>query len=430
MKKEVVMRQLNKDDRSYPGQITQSNPMKKKRSVVQVALQTICSCLMYCCWAMVAACGNKKSTNDLDILVLIDTNEVRKGIAEQRSVACGATMRSDSPPSEWWKSNVNLLTKKLNCMPIPIAAIAAGSQIAGSIANPILQGIQNRKSRKFQKEMYERQRTDALSDWTMQNEYNHPSSQMARLREAGLNPNLVYGHGADATSSSNVRSSSPDAPHTTAPQIDTGQITAGLMAFHDIEVKKAQVDNLRVQNTVSQQEALLKAAQVLQTTAQTEKTSTDTAQGKFDLSLAQELKSTSVEAAKANLNKTLADTQMTLDENERRAAMQAPTLQKAAEEVLNLRLSRSRTSAEIAHIKQQIVNLQKDERLKELDIQLKRLGIQPSDNIVMRMLGRILGDGSPTVNKIREGYKDTFSKPGVSDLPWPLNPILPKNRKK
>lgn len=32
----------------------------------------------------------------------------------------------------------------------------------------------------------------------MQNAYNDPSAQMERLKNAGLNPNLVYGNGADA----------------------------------------------------------------------------------------------------------------------------------------------------------------------------------------------------------------------------------------
>ena len=35
-----------------------------------------------------------------------------------------------------------------------------------------------------------------LQLWNMQNEYNAPKQQMARLKEAGLNPNLVYGNGS------------------------------------------------------------------------------------------------------------------------------------------------------------------------------------------------------------------------------------------
>lgn len=94
------------------------------------------------------------------------------------------------------------IPKKIIRMPIPldpamVAAIAnSGANIGQNVASGILQGAQNRATRKFAREQYDRQRQDNLADWTMQNEYNSPTSQMARLREAGLNPNLVYGNGA------------------------------------------------------------------------------------------------------------------------------------------------------------------------------------------------------------------------------------------
>lgn len=42
--------------------------------------------------------------------------------------------------------------------------------------------------------------------WNMQNEYNTPANQMKRYREAGLNPNLIYGNG---TSSAGNAGSAP-----------------------------------------------------------------------------------------------------------------------------------------------------------------------------------------------------------------------------
>ena len=73
-------------------------------------------------------------------------------------------------------------------MPLPAIVtagiISAGTQLAAQGGNAIAQGAANRKSRKFTREMYDRQRSDALSDWAMMNDYNHPSAQMARLRQA------------------------------------------------------------------------------------------------------------------------------------------------------------------------------------------------------------------------------------------------------
>lgn len=53
-----------------------------------------------------------------------------------------------------------------------------------------------------------------LNFWNMQNEYNTPANQMARLEDAGLNPNLMYGQGNTGNASSAPSSSSPhfDAP--------------------------------------------------------------------------------------------------------------------------------------------------------------------------------------------------------------------------
>ena len=41
----------------------------------------------------------------------------------------------------------------------------------------------------------------SLNMWNLQNEYNSPTQQMARIRAAGLNPNLVYGNGVTGNSS-------------------------------------------------------------------------------------------------------------------------------------------------------------------------------------------------------------------------------------
>lgn len=50
--------------------------------------------------------------------------------------------------------------------------------------------------------------------WNMQNQYNHPTAQMERLRQAGLNPNLIYGSSvAGATGSAGSIAPSKAAPY-------------------------------------------------------------------------------------------------------------------------------------------------------------------------------------------------------------------------
>ena len=56
----------------------------------------------------------------------------------------------------------------------------------GGIASNI---ISNKGAKKREKGA----RQHNIEMWNKQNQYNHPLQQMARLQEAGLNPNLIYG---------------------------------------------------------------------------------------------------------------------------------------------------------------------------------------------------------------------------------------------
>lgn len=273
--------------------------------------------------------------------------------------------------------------------------IGAGAAIVG--ANLLSQGLNigaqakmNRKTREWNEKMYWLQRQHSLQDWTMQNEYNSPQAQMQRFTEAGLNKNLIYGQTNEAPS---VRSTDTKAWNPRAPELDLGgAVSTGLLSYYDTQVKQAQVDNLKVQNTVLQQDAYLKAAQVIGQLAGTRKTEADTAMSQFDLGLKNELKEYSVEAARLANDRTKSDITMTLDENERRAAMLQPTLLKSAEEILNMRLQRAKTSEEIDEIKQRIENLKKDARLKELDIEWRASGLVPSDPLWQRLIQRAIGE--------------------------------------
>ena len=53
--------------------------------------------------------------------------------------------------------------------------------------------------------------------WNMQNAYNDPSAQMARLKEAGLNPNLIYGQSSgSAAGNAGAIAASKAAPYNIA----------------------------------------------------------------------------------------------------------------------------------------------------------------------------------------------------------------------
>lgn len=135
---------------------------------------------------------------------------------------------------------------------IPAGAITA----ATSIANLISQGAMNRKTRKWNEAMYGKQREDALADWARTNEYNSPLQQMARLKEAGLSPHLIYGGGANSISQP-VRSTDTKSWSPNAPQIDGGQIVSQYFGVQQqqnaLKIQEQQIAGLKLDNSYKEQ---------------------------------------------------------------------------------------------------------------------------------------------------------------------------------
>lgn len=261
--------------------------------------------------------------------------------------------------------------------------IAAGTTLASSATNAFSQGSVNKKTRQWNEKMYNLQNQRDIDYWNMQNEYNSPEKQMERFTKAGLNPNLIYGNGTSTTAGSIDTSSAP-AWNPRAPEIDLAPAARdGLAAYFDVQTKQANVDNLKAQNTVLIQDAALKAA----TTAQT---ATSTAKTQFDLNLASELKQTSLEAAKEALRTQQIGNTFQLSENERRNALNKASLQQAAESILLSRQQQATSVAQRQQIDAAIKDLNSSNELKQLDINLKRQGINPQDPMWIRILGQAM----------------------------------------
>jgi hypothetical protein len=286
--------------------------------------------------------------------------------------------------------------------PITIAAIAGGAQLASQGINAMSHGAMNKKTRQWNEKMYAMQRQHSLQDWTMQNEYNSPDAQMKRLKSAGLNPNMVYDKGV-TTLAANVRPSDAPSWSPQAPQLNLGgAVNQGLSAYYDLQMKQAQIDNLKTQNTAIANEAILKAAQ-------TENITQGTKMSKFDLGLKSELRQVSLEAATENLRKLSTDIDISLRQDERAAASTAMNLTQAVENILSVREQRAKTIVEKEHIREQIQNLRKDGELKQLDINLKRMGVQPGDNILLRAAGQAI---QKYANPVKEWYKQNYTPSG------------------
>jgi hypothetical protein len=288
--------------------------------------------------------------------------------------------------------------------PVTAGLITAGIAAAGQGGQAYAQGRMNKKTREWNEKMYNLQRQHSLADWTMQNEYNSPARQMERLKMAGLNPNMVYGKGTIDNQTGVVRSTDVKGWNPETPNYNVGGIAQqGLSAYYDVQLKQAQIDNLKAQNTSITNDAILKAAQTASTIQGTEVS-------KFDLGLKSELRQTSLQAAQESLRKLTTDIDLSMSANDRAAALNASNLKEAVERILSSREQRAKTQVEKEQIRQQIDNLKKDSQLKQLDINLKQMGVQPGDNIIFRAAGQYLKSNG--LNDIKSWYNKNYTPSG------------------
>lgn len=123
------------------------------------------------------------------------------------------------------------------------SVIGAGMQSGGGLLSTLLT---NRSQRKLAEYSYAKD----YEMWQKANEYNAPSSQMKRLKEAGLNPNMIYGSG-HATGNTTQQIPKYQMPRLNVPDVKT-PVLEMLETYQNLQIKKAQTELVR-QNVISQQ---------------------------------------------------------------------------------------------------------------------------------------------------------------------------------
>ncbi|AXH77571.1 MAG: DNA pilot protein [Microviridae sp.] len=139
-------------------------------------------------------------------------------------------------------------------MPFPFAAvIPAVAGIAGSLITASQQNANSdatiAQNKELAKYAYDRDR----EAWERNNSYNSPYMQMQRLKEAGLNPNMIYGSGSSVGNTSGAQ------PKYNTPNIQVNRrsplqdIPEILSAYQDYQIRASQNDNLKAQEQLTQE---------------------------------------------------------------------------------------------------------------------------------------------------------------------------------
>ena len=232
-------------------------------------------------------------------------------------------------------------------MPLPTFLPSLIGALGGIASNVI--------SNKGAKKRENQARTYNTAQWERVNEYNHPISQMERLKNAGLNPNLIYG-------------SSPGSAVGNAGAIAPGKapdysINNPMTAFMDTSVKQAQTNNLDAQSNLNNVKALESIASADLTKTQ-----------------AQNLK---------NLIGGNLELQQSQIQQAKEQAFQEVLKSKAMSDVDKGIIAKYGAEAQTAISNRNIAKAKED--LAKLDSKLAQKGIRPNDSIWIRIFSQVLG---------------------------------------
>lgn len=262
---------------------------------------------------------------------------------------------------------------------MPIAAgtaalIAAGASAAGTGLQAYASGKLNKKTLAFNRETRDLQRSWALTDREWENFYNSPAQQVRRLREAGLNPHLMYSNGAAAPESAHAEISNAPDWNPKAPNV--GAILSDPVNAY-LETRSFQA-----------QQKLL-AAQTLKTLTEVDSKSFDLAQRQrladTQATIMQEIATGKQISNRLNANRDRREE----DENLRRSLMNVSNLNEAVQRIkksisdVQLQdIMRAKGVEDIKSMKQarikvaeEIDNLMKDGKIKDYEISLNKSGL-------------------------------------------------------
>lgn len=215
----------------------------------------------------------------------------------------------------------------------------------------------NRKTREWNEAMYQKQRQDALDDWNRQTLYNSPIEQMRRLKEAGLNPNLVYGSGQAQQPAQPVRGTDMKSWNPTPPQIDLGEAVRGALSAE--------------QSILNQQ---LVKAQIVKTIA--------------DAGLKQKSIDYFDENFKINKEYKEAQTTFIIDDNQRKDLKNTQDIAESASRILKHTADTANTEQLTKNAKVAYQNLVTDGKMKELQLIWKTMGLDNDAEFLEVLLAR------------------------------------------
>lgn len=174
-----------------------------------------------------------------------------------------------------------------------MAVLEAVGSVVGSGINAAASIYNTQQMNKANRELAEYGYQKDTEMWNKNNLYNSPEAQMSRLKQAGLNPNLVYGNGAVGNTSGQLPKY--NAPEMKAPEVEFG-IAEAIQTYQNTKTMEVQRNNIQKDTDLKNQEIALKTADIANREART-------ARDNFELQKAKNLEKYAYNVAEMNLKK-------------------------------------------------------------------------------------------------------------------------------
>lgn len=272
--------------------------------------------------------------------------------------------------------------KSLEFMPFPLVPlIIAAAGVANSIIASRAAKKQTRASNEANLELAKYSYGEQQKQIDKQNLYNSPAAQMARYREAGLSPNLIYGQGSSGNQSST--------PAFNPPQMNMRhavfQIPDMISQYQDFQMRNAQIEKVRTSTELDAEKIRLNAVQTMLGAITGKRKSFDLEQAKILAPYQQDIKHGQAQSAYTKV----------LQEYARLSSMNQDVVNKRIQERL---------------MQQNITRNDLDNTFKKYRNEWMRQGVTTSDSLPVRLITLMLKqagvDFTGTAGALLKGGKE------------------------
>lgn len=245
-----------------------------------------------------------------------------------------------------------------------VASANLNANVVAQYENRREQRRQNQWAKDYADHSYYRERADALADRQHMEDYNSPIAQIRRMKDAGLNPALMYGQGTVGQTEMPRGAAPRSASSQPASQIDVSGLQRALESFYTIIQQQQQTDNLR-----AQAELAAKQSRNLDTVNEA---------NQFDLAQKRVLSPNVIESSALGLETMRADIalkkqalQLNLDANERAQLKNSTDVLKTLEDINTMRQKRL-----FELTQQENIDRKAKAEIKELELKMDQLDQQ------------------------------------------------------